>query len=52
MKCCKRCKGTGRVYEGKSGDDYRITFLKVPLSSGKNSVDGKPCPRCGGRGEV
>jgi len=49
---CKRCNGTGRVFEGKGGDDGSMRILGMTIATGENSADGKKCPRCGGRGEI
>ena len=51
-KTCKRCKGTGKVFEGKVGEDGSMRFLRMTIATGANSSKGKKCPRCGGRGEL
>ena len=50
---CKRCNGTGRVFEGKTGDDgCAYSWAGVSFHVGDNDANGKKCPRCGGRGEI
>jgi len=50
-KQCKRCNGTGKVYEDKKGDSAEVKYRGLRFTTGKKtSVKGTNCPRCYGSG--